>query len=66
MQQNSELTFLDQREVAEMLKISPRSLEGLRFRRQGPRFVKISKTRVRYRLADVEKFLKSRTIETTE
>jgi hypothetical protein len=59
-----ELILLDQREVADIMKVAPRSLEGMRFRGQGPKFIKISKTRVRYRLSDVQAFLESRTIET--
>jgi hypothetical protein len=46
---------LNQRELARRLKLSPRTLEGWRWRGEGPRFVKAG-GRVLYRLEDVEAF----------
>jgi Helix-turn-helix domain len=48
-------THLNQRELARRLKLSPRTLEGWRWRGAGPRFVKAG-GRVLYRLEDVEAF----------
>jgi hypothetical protein len=44
-----------QRDLARRLHISPRTLEGWRWRGEGPRFVKAG-GRVLYRLEDVEAF----------
>ena len=46
---------LSQRELARRLKLSPRTLEGWRWRGIGPRFVKAG-GRVLYRLEEVEAF----------
>jgi hypothetical protein len=48
-------THLSQRDLARRLRISPRTLEGWRWRGEGPRFVKAG-GRVLYRLEDVEAF----------
>lgn len=48
---------LDTRAAADFLGISPRTLEGLRVRGGGPRFLKIGNS-VRYRLASLEEFLR--------
>jgi hypothetical protein len=48
-------THLSQRDLAGRLRISPRTLEGWRWRGTGPRFVKAG-GRVLYRLEDVEAF----------
>jgi hypothetical protein len=50
-------TVLDTRAAADFLGISPRTLEGLRVRGGGPRYVKISGS-VRYRLASLEEYLR--------
>lgn len=42
-------------ELARRWRISPRTLESWRWRRQGPRYLKIG-TRVVYRLEDVQTF----------
>ena len=46
---------LNQRELAERLNISPRTLERWRWLGEGPRFLKIG-GRVVYRLQDVERY----------
>lgn len=46
-------------EVAEMTGMSIGSVRRWRLRKQGPRFIKIGAA-VRYRTADVERWLKSR------
>jgi DNA-binding transcriptional MerR regulator len=48
-------THFSQRDLARRLGISPRTLEGWRWRGTGPRFVKAG-GRVLYRLEDVEAF----------
>jgi Helix-turn-helix domain len=48
-------THFSQRDLAYRLKLSPRTLEGWRWRGTGPRFVKAG-GRVLYRLEDVEAF----------
>lgn len=57
-------SLVDQTAAAEFLGLSPRSLEGLRQRGEGPRFVKLGKglrARVRYRRADLEAWVNSHT-----
>ena len=46
---------LSQRELARRLRVSPRTLEGWRWRGTGPRFIKAG-GRVIYRLEDIEAF----------
>ena len=46
---------LNQRELAERLNISPRTLERRRWLGEGPRFLKIG-GRVVYRLQDIERY----------
>jgi len=46
-------------EVAEMLGISPRTLEGWRLRNMGPKFVRVG-ANVRYDMADVKRYLTER------
>ena len=48
-------THLSQRDLARRLHISPRTLEGWRWRGTGPRFIKAG-GRVLYRPEDVEAF----------
>lgn len=47
--------FLNQTEVSRRWKMSERTLEAWRWRRKGPRFLRIG-GRVRYRLEDIESF----------
>ena len=47
--------FLDTREAASFLNVSPRTLPGWRSNGGGPRFVKLGRV-VRYRLADLLDF----------
>ena len=50
------LTWLSPTEAAEHLRLTPRALEGLRSRGQGPRFHKVGRL-VRYRLSDIDAWL---------
>lgn len=49
------LVCINQRELAERWRISPRTLERWRWTGEGPRFVKLG-GRVVYRLADISDF----------
>jgi predicted DNA-binding transcriptional regulator AlpA len=49
----SAFDLLTQMETAELIKYSPRSLEGLRRKGEGPPYVKLSARSIRYRRADV-------------
>jgi len=55
--------LLSQRQVAEVLGLSERTLEAMRLRGNGPTFVRISRRCVRYRAADLENFISARTVE---
>jgi predicted DNA-binding transcriptional regulator AlpA len=50
--------LMDQKEVAEFLRISEKTLEHYRWRKIGPRFIKIGNL-VRYRKCDVIAFVKA-------
>jgi predicted DNA-binding transcriptional regulator AlpA len=57
-------SLLTQKQCAEMLVLSERTLERLRQSGLGPRFLRIRHS-VRYRPADVEAWLASRTVGST-
>ena len=56
--------LLTQRQCAEMLALSERTLERLRVTGAGPKFLRIRHS-VRYRPADVEQWLASRIVGST-
>jgi predicted DNA-binding transcriptional regulator AlpA len=56
--------LLTQRQCAEVLALSERTLERLRVSGTGPRFLRIRHS-VRYRPADVEAWLASRIVRST-
>ncbi len=63
--------LLTTEQVAEMLHLSPRTIEGLRARRLGPAFVRIGRRggrggRVLYREQDVRRFLERNVVQTEE
>lgn len=49
--------LLKQSEVADLLCVSPRTLEGWRVRGQGPEYVPMTPRCVRYRMSDVMSFV---------
>lgn len=49
--------LLTQSEVADLLCVSQRTLEGWRFRGHGPAFIQISPRCIRYRTSDVMAFV---------
>lgn len=51
------LVFLDEREVAEILRVAVPTLRNWRAKQRGPVFVKLGLRAVRYRVADVERFI---------
>jgi predicted DNA-binding transcriptional regulator AlpA len=60
------LALLTQREAAELLRVTERSLERYRLSGTGPKFIRLGKTRaVRYRPADVEAWLASKVVAST-
>ncbi|KFI65740.1 phage transcriptional regulator, AlpA [Bifidobacterium cuniculi] len=54
--------MLTAREVARMLHVSERTVSNWRYRGEGPDFVRISKTCVRYRLSDVRRWMAEREV----
>lgn len=52
-------------EVAQVLGLSPAQLAQQRYKGTGPKFVKVNGRRVRYRRADVEAYVESRTFAQT-
>jgi hypothetical protein len=56
--------MLTQAEAARFLHIEPRTLEGWRLHRIGPRFIRYSQRCVRYRPQDLQEWLDDQVIET--
>lgn len=56
------LTLLRTEQVAELLQVTPTTLENWRWRRTGPRYLKVGRT-VLYRLRDITEYLDHRTVE---
>jgi predicted DNA-binding transcriptional regulator AlpA len=56
--------LVTQRQAAEMLCLSERTLERFRVSGSGPKFVRMGKS-VRYRLSDVEAWIASRVVGST-
>lgn len=50
-------TLLTEGEAAEYLRLTPRALQAWRYQGRGPRFVRISRRAIRYRLDDLERFI---------
>ena len=49
--------MIDQKELASMLGISVKTLEGWRWKKQGPKYIKLGRL-ARYRMSDVLSFIK--------
>ncbi len=54
------------KQVAEILHTSEAGLAQMRYRGNGPKFVKTGARKVFYRLADVEAFLAANTVQRTD
>ena len=67
MQQNepSPSTLVNEHEAASILCYYVRALQNWRHRGGGPDFVKVSSRSVRYRRADLEKWIAARTVSNT-
>lgn len=65
MQHSPSSTLVDEREAASILCYSVRALQNWRCRGGGPDFVKVSSRSVRYRRADLEKWIMARTVSNT-
>ena len=57
-------TLMDTQQAAEMLKISPKTLERMRVEGRGPAFVKVGRC-VRYRESDILAFVERNIFEST-
>jgi hypothetical protein len=57
--------LVDTAGAAEILHLTPRALEERRRRGGGPPYVRISPTCVRYRIADLERWVQERTFAST-
>lgn len=55
-----DLQLLTEKEVAKLLGMTPRFLQARRVRGDGPPFVRISSRAVRYRLSDLERWIRER------
>lgn len=55
----TETVLLDEKQVAEILRVAVTTLRNWRVARRGPPFVKLGLRAVRYRLADVERFIEA-------
>lgn len=56
--------YLTQSEVAQRLRLSPRTLERFRLDGTGPKFVRAGR-RILYRLVDIEEWTAARTFRST-
>lgn len=56
--------LLNERELAEHLRVTVKAVQAWRYRGGGPAFVRVGRA-VRYRAVDVEVWLKANTFETT-
>ena len=61
---NSRSELLNQREAADFLRLSPRTLERLRVVSGGPLFARLGR-RVVYRLSDLENWIAERVVGST-
>lgn len=57
--------LMDERQAADVLCYSVRALQNWRHRGGGPDFVKVSARSVRYRRADLDKWVAERTVSKT-
>ncbi len=49
-------------EAARFLGVLPRTLEGWRLRREGPKYLKYNRSQIRYRRIDLEEFQRRSTV----
>lgn len=58
--------LLDQHQAAKILGVTTRFLEKRRHQRTGPSFVRLSSRAIRYRLADLEEWIRENTVHAEE
>ena len=56
--------LLNTKQAAELLRLVPGTLRNWRRRKRGPKFIKISRSLVRYRPEHLEEFLSENAVET--
>lgn len=52
--------LLTERQAAEVLGLTPRTLQQHRFHGDGPQFVRLTARAIRYRMIDIESFIEAR------
>jgi predicted DNA-binding transcriptional regulator AlpA len=57
--------ILTQRQAAELLTLSERTMERLRVTGTGPRYIRLSRGRIAYREADLEAWVAARVVGST-
>ncbi len=57
--------LLDQAGAAEILGLSPRTLESWRVTGTGPRFVRLGRRAIRYRRAELERWISEQEVNST-
>jgi len=60
---NSSSRLLTEEQVAQRWGFAVKTLQSWRAQRRGPKFVRFSQRMVRYRVADIEAFIKDREVE---
>lgn len=61
-----ESDLLNEREAAQLLSISPATMNRWRCERVGPDFLRVSRRAIRYRRCDLERWLESRRVFTSD
>lgn len=61
-----ESAFLTPKQLADVIHSTTAGLAQMRYRGTGPRFVRVTRTTILYRQADVDDWLASRTFERTD
>lgn len=56
--------YLTPKKLAELLDTTPGALANMRWRGEGPPFIKVSKKKILYNLSEVERYLERHTIKT--
>jgi hypothetical protein len=63
-QTRDDLLLLNQVQAARFLTVNPRTMEGWRYKGEGPRFIRVGRA-VRYRLRDLHAWLERNTFRST-
>ena len=62
----TDIVYLDQEAAAKFIHLSPRTLEGMRVKGNGPPFYKLGKKRVIYALSDLIDWVNGQKQQTTK